>query len=226
MYIKSSGLYNSFLEIYYDEYNELVDVKKIKLGDNYDPESLFLKVYDSSVRSESKEESTDKEESIKREESVDSSDVPSLDGDEEEVKEEKGLKILTPNKLLTKLPILLAQIKAENNSYKLKNEIRQILYLLYQHNKITKKSLQKFNQGIIIMEKNMTVIRDPKTSCFNFDRPKDVDENLKHEIEFIIKSNESLAENKLKSKIEQLLLKYKHGNNIHDHEKQQNGWTT
>ena len=62
-----------------------------------------------------------------------------LKGDKEEVKEEKGLKILTPNKLLTSFPILLAQIKAENNSNKLKNEIRQVLYPLYQHNKITKK---------------------------------------------------------------------------------------
>ena len=44
------------------------------------------------------------------------------------------------NKLLTKLPKLLAQIKAENNSYKLKNEIRQILNLLYQ----IIKSLKKF----------------------------------------------------------------------------------
>ena len=50
-----------------------------------------------------------------------------------------GLKILTPKKLLPRLPILLAQIKAGNNWYKLKNEIRQILHLLYQHNKITKK---------------------------------------------------------------------------------------
>ena len=48
-------------------------------------------------------------------------------------------KNLTPNKLLTRLPILLAQIKAGNNSYKIKNEIRQILYLLYQHKNITKK---------------------------------------------------------------------------------------
>ena len=39
-------------------------------------------------------------------------------GDEEEVNEGKGLKILTRNKLLTRLPILLAQIKAGNNSYK------------------------------------------------------------------------------------------------------------
>ena len=44
-----------------------------------------------------------------------------------------------PNKLLTRLPILLAQIKFENNLYKLKNEIRQIFYLLYLHNKMTKK---------------------------------------------------------------------------------------
>ena len=65
--------------------------------------------------------------------------MPRLEGDEEEVKQGKMLKILTPNKLLTRLPIMLAQIKAENNSNKLKNEIRQILHLLYQHNKITKK---------------------------------------------------------------------------------------
>ena len=44
------------------------------------------------------------------------------------------------------------------------------------------------------MEENMVIIRDPKT--FYFDWPKYVDENLKHEIEFTIKSNESLTENK------------------------------
>ena len=44
---------------------------------------------------------------------------------------------------------------------------------------------------------------------------------MKHEIEFIIKSNESLAENKIKSEIEQLLSQYKNGNNIHEHGKQQ-----
>ena len=54
-------------------------------------------------------------------------------------KKETGLKILTPNKLLTKPPTLLAQIKAGNNSNKLKNKTRQMLYLLYQHNKIIKK---------------------------------------------------------------------------------------
>ena len=42
-------------------------------------------------------------------------DMPPLEGDEEEVKEGTGLKILTPNKLVTRLPILLAQIKAGIN---------------------------------------------------------------------------------------------------------------
>ena len=65
--------------------------------------------------------------------------------------------------------------------------------------------MQQFNQVIIIMEENMIVIRDPKTFCFNFYLPKKVDENLKREIEFIIKRNESLAENKIKNQTEQLL---------------------
>ena len=54
------------------------------------------------------------------------------------VKEGKELKILTPNKLLTRFSVLLVQIKAVNNSYKLNNEIRQILHLFYQHNQFTK----------------------------------------------------------------------------------------
>ena len=43
----------------------------------------------------------------------------------------QGLKILTPNQMLSRLPITLAQLKAGNNSEKLKNEIRQ-LYSLYR----------------------------------------------------------------------------------------------
>ena len=50
----------------------------------------------------------------------------------------QGLKILTPNQMLSRLPITLAQLKAGNNSEKLKNEIRQILYSLYRSKKLTK----------------------------------------------------------------------------------------
>ena len=42
--------------------------------------------------------------------------------------EEQGIKILTPNQMLSRLPISLAQLKAGNNSEKLKNEMRQLLY--------------------------------------------------------------------------------------------------
>ena len=84
----------------------------------YDPENLFPKTYNCDPWFKTGE-STDEEKS---------SDVPPillLEIDEEEIKEGNRLKILTPNKLLTRLTILLARIKAGNNSYKLKNEIRQ-----------------------------------------------------------------------------------------------------
>ena len=50
----------------------------------------------------------------------------------------QGLKILTPNQMLIRLRITLAQLKAGNNPEKLKNEIRQLLYSLYRSKKMTK----------------------------------------------------------------------------------------
>ena len=64
---------------------------------------------------------------MNQEKSVDEKELcnlSSLEADEEEVKEGKGLKILTLNKVLIRLPLFLLQIKARNKSYKLKNEIR------------------------------------------------------------------------------------------------------
>ena len=51
---------------------------------------------------------------------------------------EDGLKILTPNQMLSRLPIIFAQLKAGNNSEKLKNEIRQLLYSLYRSEELIK----------------------------------------------------------------------------------------
>ena len=51
---------------------------------------------------------------------------------------EQGLKIPTPDQMLSRLPITLAQLKAGNNSQKLINEIRQLLYSLYRSKKLTK----------------------------------------------------------------------------------------
>ena len=77
--------------------------------------------------------------------------------------EGEGLKILTPNQMNSRLPISLAQLQAGNNSEKLKNEIRQLLYSLYRSKNMTKqvynnliKSLQIKN--IIIIHKIFLVI--------------------------------------------------------------------
>ena len=50
----------------------------------------------------------------------------------------KGLKMLTPNQMLSRLPISLDQLKAGNSYQKLKNKIRQLLYSLYRSKKLTK----------------------------------------------------------------------------------------
>ena len=72
------------------------------------------------------------------------------------------------------------------------------------------------------MEENMVVVGDSKTFCFDFEWSNDDDDNLKHEIEFIINSNEPLAENIITNKIERLFSKYKNGNNTHEHWKRMN----
>ena len=75
----------------------------------YNPTKIFLGTYNDDVWFEN-EESIDKTRKIDKEESVDLSDMPPLEGDEE-VKEGKGLNILTSNKLLTRFPELFTQIK-------------------------------------------------------------------------------------------------------------------
>ena len=59
-----------------------------------------------------------------------------------------GLKILTPKQMLQRLPITLAQVKASNNSENLLNEIRQIIFSLYQSKQITKKVYNKIIKSI------------------------------------------------------------------------------
>ena len=54
----------------------------------------------------------------------------------------EGLKILTPDQMLSRLPITLAQSRAGNNSEKLKNEIRQLLYSLYRSKNLQNNSIK------------------------------------------------------------------------------------
>ena len=79
---------------------------------------------------------------FENEEEVTPKEMPDLESQEsaEQIKNQKGqgLKILTQNQMFGRLPIFLAQLKAGNNSEKLKNETRQLLYLLYRSKKLSK----------------------------------------------------------------------------------------
>ena len=79
----------------------------------------------------------------KTDEQPDTTNMPELESEESAEQRRnqqgKGLKILTPSQMLSRLPISLAQLKAGNNSEKLKNEIKQLLYSLYRSKKLIKK---------------------------------------------------------------------------------------
>ena len=79
----------------------------------------------------------------KPDEQRDTTDMSELESEEspEQEKNQRGqeLKILTPNQMLSRLRIILVQLKAGSNSEKLKNEIRQLLHSLCRSKKLTKK---------------------------------------------------------------------------------------
>ena len=88
------------------------------------------------------EKETDEDTDEETDEELDTTIMPELESEESAAERRnqqgKGLKILIPNQLLSRLPISLAQLKVGNNSEKLKNEIRQLLYFLYRSKKLTK----------------------------------------------------------------------------------------
>ena len=81
----------------------------------------------------------------KSDEQPNTTDMPELESEESAAERRnqqgQGLKILTPDQMLSRLPITLAQLKAGNNSQKLINEIRQLLYSLYRSKKINQNNL-------------------------------------------------------------------------------------
>ena len=111
-------MYDKLLSIYYDEYNDITDKEKEKMGEKYIPKNLLLKgqrFIEEKSNSQSEETIAEKVKLRRRkayddsDELIDIPDMSPLEDDEEEVKKGKGLRILTPNKLLTRLPILLAK---------------------------------------------------------------------------------------------------------------------
>ena len=129
MYDNASDLYNSFLP-----------KRRVSILNKFFSD-LFLDYYeyDNQFDGESGDDKTLEDD---KEDIADISILLSVEVDEKEAKEGKGLKTLPPIKLLTRLPVLLAQIKTGSNYYKLKSEIRKIVSLIYQHNGINKRTLQ------------------------------------------------------------------------------------
>ena len=94
---------------------------------------------------EGKYELFDEKSDIVRKESdeqLDTTNKPVIGSGESEAERRnqqgQGLKILTLDQILSRLPITLAQSKAGNNSQKLINKIRKLLYSLYYSKKLTK----------------------------------------------------------------------------------------
>ena len=75
-------------------------------------------------------------------------DLSNIKSGSDTSKKGKGLKILNNKQMLNRLPILLAQIEAGNNSNKLKNKTRQILYSLYRSKALTKTVYNKLIKSI------------------------------------------------------------------------------
>ena len=91
---------------------------------------LYESKNDHSDEQEETDEETDEESTLENEE-IDTTNMPDLESKKSAAQRrnqtEQRLKILTPNQMLSRLPITLAQLNAGNNSEKLRNEIRQIL---------------------------------------------------------------------------------------------------
>ena len=75
-------------------------------------------------------------------------DLYNLKSGSDTSKKGKGLKILTNKQMFNRLPILLVQVEAGNNSNKLKNETRQILYSLYRSKALIKTVYNKLIKSI------------------------------------------------------------------------------
>ena len=103
----------------------------------------MLDGYDYTNWLEKEEPSATKLKIEKEEEPVDIVAIPLL-GDNKKGKRRNINGNLNSKQTITRLPLLAALIKSGNISQNLKNQIRQILYFLYRHNKITKKLYKNF----------------------------------------------------------------------------------
>ena len=112
-------------------------------GEDIEPEEKYEESIPERVKTRRQRTFSPQDSSINLDDFTYGENYDELDEEDRELlrnmnKEGKGLKILTNKQMLNRLPILLAQIQAGNNSNKVKNEIRRILYSLYRSKVLTK----------------------------------------------------------------------------------------
>ena len=124
MYDTASDLYNDVLETYFDKFNVFSEVKIKKMNRKYNPTNLILNTYD--YKEWFREEELDDKKIKTDEEEI--ANLLELEINKQ-VKEGKGIKILTLKNILIRPPGLFTQIKAGNNSYELKNQTIDVFTL-------------------------------------------------------------------------------------------------
>ena len=114
-------------------------------------DKLFIDCYDYSTWSKNTEESTDKEELIDKAEFTDVPPMLPLEGYEKEVKKRKIIKTFNSKRIIDQICNF---ISPDDNLYKLKDEIRQMLLLLYYHNKII---LEVYNNLVTLLQSSKKI---------------------------------------------------------------------
>ena len=112
------------------------DILSGKINNKYDAEKIYREIMkDENLLRNYKKFSTNE-----NDQTIATIILHYLESEKEAEKRQKGhgLKIMTPSQLITRLPILLAQKQAGNNSQKFNNEIRQIIYSLYRSKNLSK----------------------------------------------------------------------------------------
>ena len=138
MFTEKNEIINRNLFKKYFQFQSLSDMQK-KLSKTQNPEKnkkLVQEIKDRATDLNNKTTKMSKNENEKANEILDI--VSQIINFNKQNKEGTGVKILTPQQMLSRLPISLAQLEAGNNSEKLKNEIRQLLHSLYRSKKLSK----------------------------------------------------------------------------------------
>ena len=130
---KKQNISNELFKAYFTDYQSSSNMYK-KLSETENTEIKFSKFIKKALTKLKRIiENTPKDDAAKIEENEKIIDVAERILElNNKIKRGEGLKILTPSQMPSRLPITLAQLKARNNSAKLKNKIRQLLYSLYR----------------------------------------------------------------------------------------------